>query len=86
MADFTGYASGLTSPATRALSVTPNDNDDLDFPARALYVGGGGDVSLIAVGGDTTTFAGLPAGFILPVRTSRVRATGTTATGIIALA
>ena len=86
MADFKGYASGLSSPATRAVSVTPSDDDDMDFPARALYIGGAGSVSVITVGGDTTTFSDLPAGYILPVRIARVRATGTTATGIVSLA
>jgi hypothetical protein len=82
---FETYTSGLESPATRAAAVTPNDSTDLTNFARALYVGGAGDVSLITTGGDTVTFAGVAAGTILPVRTARVRDTDTTATSIVAI-
>ena len=86
MADeFASNASGLDSPATRAAAVTPNDSTDLATAARALYIGGAGNVSLDTVGGDTVTFTGLAAGTILAVRTARVRSTSTTATAIVAL-
>lgn len=84
MADqFALHQSGLTSPASRAAAVTPNDTTDLATVARALWVGGMGDVSVITAGGDTVTFAGVAG--LLPVRVTRVRATGTTATGIVAV-
>ena len=86
MADAYEYvASGITAPANRAVAVTTNDGSDLAFVARALYVGGAGDIALITSGGDTVTFAAVTAGSILPVRTARVLATGTTATNIIAI-
>ena len=88
MADrlYTGFSASLEAPAQYAVAVTPDDDNDLAHVSRALYIGGAGDVSLVTAAGDTATFTGLPAGFVLPVRTSRVRETGTTATGIIALA
>jgi len=76
---------GLTSPASRGAAVTPSDAADLTTAARALYVGGAGDVTLDTTGGDTLTFASVPAGMWLPVRTARVRATGTTASDIVAV-
>jgi hypothetical protein len=86
MADqFSSYSSALDSPAHRAAAVTPSDSTDLATAARALYIGGAGDVALVTVGGDTVTFSALPAGAILPVRVARVRSTNTTATNIIAL-
>lgn len=87
MADtFSEYASGLDSPAQNAAAVTPNDSTDLTNTARALYIGGAGNVTLDTAGGQTTVaFVGLAAGTILPVRTARVRSTGTTATNIVAL-
>lgn len=88
MADlYANQAPSLDSPAMTAAAVTPNDSNDLAVTARALYVGGAGDLSLVLVG-DTAavTFAAVPAGSVLPLRVKRVRATGTTATAIVALA
>lgn len=73
------YASG-------AVAITPDDTDPLTGGITALYVGGTGDVVLRAVdSGADVTFSAVPAGAILPVRASHVRATGTTATDIVGL-
>lgn len=86
MADkFSNHAPGLESPIQNAAAVTPNDSTDLANFARALWVGGEGNVALDTVGGDTVTFTAVPAGTILPVRVARVRSTSTTATNIIAV-
>lgn len=82
---FASQGTALDSPATRAVAVTPSDGADLATFARALYIGGEGDVSCVTVGGDTVIFTAVAGGSILPVRVSRVRATGTTATGIVAV-
>ena len=86
MADqFETNASGLDSPAKHAAEVTPSDSTDLTTFARALYIGGAGDVKIDTVAGETVTFVGITAGSILPVRAARVYATGTSATSIVAL-
>jgi hypothetical protein len=86
MADeFEGYFSGLDSPASDALEVVPNDSADLATTARAIYVGGAGDVKIDTVRGSTVTFRGVLAGYEIPVRTRRVHSTGTTATNMIAM-
>lgn len=78
-------ASAFSDPAENALAVTPSDSSDLTgAPCRALYVGLGGNISL-TVGGNTLTFINVPGGSILPVRASRVQASSTTASNIIAL-
>lgn len=71
-------------PFLNAKVVTPNDTTDLTIPARSLYIGGAGDVVVITGAGDAT-FKAAPAGFILEVAPIRVKATGTTATDIVAL-
>jgi hypothetical protein len=76
--------SGLQS-ADNFQVVSPSDSVDLAFQSRALYIGGAGDVSITNVSGVAIVFVGVPAGAILPVVTNRVRATGTTATNVIAL-
>lgn len=80
---FALHQSGLTSPASRAAAVTPNNTTDLTSVARALWIGGAGDVAVITAGGDTVTFANVSG--VLPVRVKRVLATGTSATGIVAV-
>jgi hypothetical protein len=81
-------------PAGYALAVTPADAD-LALPngvyTRGLYVGVAGDVTVkmasedVETGTDTVTFTGVLAGSILPIRVAQVRATGTTASEIVAL-
>ena len=68
-------------------AVTGSDSTDLTNAAtRGLYIGGAGAVKVDLISGATgVTFSGLAAGSILPVGVKRVYATGTTATGIIAL-
>ena len=80
-------ASTLESPAWDAAAVTPNDSADLPRVAtRALWIGGGdGTLSVVMSGGTTVAFAGVADGTLLPIRVDRVRATGTGATGIVAL-
>ena len=71
-------------------AVTPSDANDLQtlnaaLGTRALKVTGAGNVAVNLVGGGTATLTGLAAGQTLPIAVSRVLATGTTATGILAL-
>ena len=76
----------MSMVATGAYAVTPNDSADLSQPARALYVGGAGNVALVPNrGGTAVTFLNVPSGTILPVQAFRVMATSTTATSILAL-
>lgn len=78
-------ASGYDAPASNAFAVTPADGSNLTHAARALFVGGAGDIKVDTLGGDTVTFTGVLAGSILPVRILKVYATGTTATNIVAV-
>lgn len=78
------YVPNDDNPAEGAVAVTPHDTTELATVCRALYVGGAGNVS-VSMGGSVVTFVGVPAGSILPIRTSLVRSTLTTATNIVAL-
>jgi hypothetical protein len=70
-------------PAGTPIAVAPADVDLPDGPAITIYVGADGHVSLRAIDGSEATFANMPAGAKLPIRTKRVRA-ATTAGGILA--
>lgn len=68
-----------------AFAVAPSNSNDLATVARALYVGNTGDITLDTPESTSILFSNVQAGSILPVMVKRVRATGTTATGIVAL-
>lgn len=81
---FAKHSPGLESPANYLKEVIPSDTTDLAYVSRALNVAVSGTVRLTTIGGDTATVT-VAAGSTFPVRASRIWATGTTATGIVAM-
>ncbi len=74
-----------TVSAHTAASVTASDSTVLPT-TRALYVGVAGNVAVMMAHEDTAvTFVGVLAGSILPIQVTKVMATNTTATSIVAL-
>jgi len=75
-----------SAPATAAFAVVPHDVTPLGVIPKALYVGSGGDIAMRGVN-DTAdaVWKNVPGGTILPFRPRHVRATGTTATNLIAI-
>jgi len=87
MADkFAGGNDAPSTPARNAAAVTPHATNPLANVSKGLYVGGAGDITCRLVD-DTSdvVFTAVPAGAVLPIRVAYVRATGTTATNIVAL-
>lgn len=69
---------------SQALVVTPSDATNIPTGmTRGLYIGVTGDVTAV-VGGAAVLFKAVPVG-VLPVAVTRVNATATTATNILAL-
>jgi hypothetical protein len=70
--------------ANELRAVTKSDSTIVN--CRALYVGGSGNVAIVAVG-DTAavTLEDVPAGTILPIACKKVMSTNTTATKLVAL-
>lgn len=85
MDKFSDYPTSLTAPARDAQVVAPNDTTDLPVLPRALFVGQTGNLSARLAGGQSVVFQNVQAGTVLPIRTTGINATGTTATGIVAL-
>ena len=81
--DSRGKGTQLESPASNLALVVPDDDTDLPFVTRAIYVGEPGAVALVTLGGQTVTTPELAQGWH-PIRAVRILATGTTATGIMA--
>lgn len=74
----------VTMSAIGAYAVTTSDSVDLTQPCRSVTINAGGTLSFVSsVDGATYTTATLPAGSY-PLMATRIRATGTTATGITA--
>jgi len=70
----------------KVTAVTPSDGADIPIGCMALWVGGAGAIALDTVSGDTNVLiSGIAAGTLLKIQARRVRATGTTATLIVAL-
>ena len=75
----------MSSSNPSSLCTAVNPSDSVNFSeCRALYVGTGGDVSVVC-GGSTVVFANAQSGSVLPVEVTRVNATGTTASNLVAL-
>lgn len=74
----------LADPALSAVAVSPHDTNDITA-TRGLYIGVSGNVTVNMMGtGTSILFTAVPVG-ILPIRVTRVLATGTAATGIVAI-
>lgn len=88
MADrFDGYSDSVSSPASVTAAITPHATNPLAYTTKGIYVGTGGDITLrCARDSADTLFKAVPAGTILPVRATHVRAAGTTAADLVALA
>lgn len=78
---FAVYANGSEGPALRSIAITPNNSTDLVDDIRAVTLNVGGTLSYDGWDGITYSTNALPAG-TYPIQIRRVRATGTTATGI----
>lgn len=77
--------SDVSNPAGRAETVTPHDSNNLSVPCRSIYVGVTGNITAVmADTGVAQLFSNVPVG-ILPIRATRINATGTTATNMVAL-
>lgn len=75
-----------SSPASRFGAVTASNTVNFSMgECRALYIGTGGDVTAVSSDGTAVLFSNTSSGTILPVECVRVNATGTTASGIVAL-
>lgn len=72
-------------PARNAVAVTPSDSADLANVSRGIIVGVSGNVSVNMSGSGSAVVIAMNAGTIYPLAVSRVRATNTTATGIVAV-
>lgn len=86
MADrFSDSSSSIIGPAAHAFPITPSDSAVLAETTRGIYCGAGGDIVATMLSGAVVTLANVAAGTLLPLRATKVAATGTTANGLVGL-
>jgi len=81
---YASYSNGLNGPVDEWVTVTPDDNADLPFLPKAIHVAGSGSVVCVSASGSQATFV-FGSGEDKRIRPVRILATGTDATGIVAL-
>lgn len=74
----------MNNPAYTYAAVTPSDSVMLQAGCRSLYVGTQGDVTVVPPRSSTAVLFKDVVG-LLPIQVAQVKATGTTATNIVAL-
>lgn len=73
------------APSRNLVAVTPSDVTPLSTACKGIYVGTGGNITLRAMDDSADVLLkNVPTGAILPIRLQYVKATGTTATDIVA--
>lgn len=74
----------LLRPARQVRAITPSDSTTYDPVIKGFRVTVAGDVSVTDVSGTTTVITSVQLGERIDALITRINATGTTATGIIA--
>jgi hypothetical protein len=82
---FQNSAASLTGPAGHAFAVIPSDSTLLAETTRGIYVGTSGTIAALMASGASVSFVAVTAGTVLPVRLTKIMASGTTAADIVAL-
>jgi hypothetical protein len=78
---FATHSAGLDSPASDVFPIIPDDVTDLAVATRAIRANAAGDVVLVTMEGNERT-AKFADGETRAIRATRIKATGTTATGL----
>lgn len=76
--------SNVGDPGKYAAVIVPDDVINLETLTRAIYVGSAAGNISVQMNEQTIIFTSVPIG-ILPIQASRVNATGTTSTNLVAL-
>jgi len=80
------FEPGGSNPATDYFSITPDNAINEAASFRSIYVGAGGDITVVSANGNAVLFAAVPQGTTLRVEGVRVNSTGTTASLLVGLA
>lgn len=65
--------------------LTPHDSNNELFYFRAIYVGVGGNITVVCIDDSTLLFTAVPVGVTIPIHGKRINSTGTAAQQIVGL-
>lgn len=72
------------SPARSLVTITPSNSTNIANVVRAIYVGVGGNITVVTTAGEVVLFTGVPQGAVIgPFNVVRVNSTGTTASSLV---
>jgi len=73
-----------TAPASKLVAITPSNSTNISSAVRAIYVGVGGNITVVTTDGSVILFVGVPQGAVLgPFNVVRVNSTGTAASSLV---
>jgi len=79
------YTGGLMNPGMKFTAITPSDAVDLVYTTRGILVAGAGAIQIMGDQDTVPCILYLAAGIIHPIMAKRIYASGTVATGIVAV-
>ena len=73
-----------SDPAIGALAISYGGGDqDINIPARGLYISSAGNLAVVMLNGDSVTLTGLLAGVVYPIAVKKILNAGSTAAGLV---
>lgn len=72
------------SASATFFAITPSDSVDFTIVPKSVYVGVTGNITAKNAAGVSVLFTAVPAGTTLPIKPTRIMATGTTASALVA--
>ncbi|MCO5092613.1 hypothetical protein [Bosea sp. (in: a-proteobacteria)] len=82
---YANNAMSAIGPAVMLRAVTPHDSDELEYVTNGIVAGVAGTIAVVALEDASPVALTVIPGQLLPIRARKIMATGTTATGIVAL-
>jgi len=80
------FQPGADAPAIDHWVLTLSDATNETQGFRAIYVGAGGNITVVSTNNNAVQYLAVPQGTVLPVEGIRVNSTGTTASSLVGLA
>ena len=80
------FASSNVAVGVSCFAITPHASTNFVRRARAIYVGIGGDITVVNPDNTTCLLVGVGQGSIIPAECIRINAIGTTAASLVGLA
>lgn len=75
----------MNDPAGEHFTITRSDSINFIFYTRGIYVGVGGNITIVTPSDTAVLYKNTVAGTVIPIRAKRVNLTGTDATDLVGM-